>query len=136
MAEKTAAHYRGLPYTRRVAPREEGGHLFYLARIEELPSIEIHGDSREAALARLSDIFDDCVEAMLESGDQIAEPALWPTGLFGAAAKENLKKLRREAPGVTATTQLATTTHKRSLRTIKPWTDARHSNRDAMTASV
>ena len=53
-----------------------------------------------------------------------------------AVAKENLKKLRREAPGVTATTQLATTTHKRSPRTIKPWTDARHSNRDAMTASV
>lgn len=136
MAKKTAAHYRGLPYTRRVEPREEGDHLFYLSWIEELPSIEIHGDSREDALARLSDIFDDCVEAMLESGEEIAEPALWPAGLFGAAAKENLKKLRREAPGVIATTQLATTTNKRSLHTIKPWTDARHSNRDAMTGAV
>lgn len=137
MARKAAAHYRGLPYTRRVEPHQDGDRLFYLAWIEELPSIEIHGDTREQALARLSDIFEDCVEAMIASGDEITEPELWPAGLLGAAAKRNLKKLRRMELGASVTTHLATTTHKTPQKIRPSWTDAhQYSNRGAMTASV
>ena len=116
MAEKTAHYYRRLPYTRRVEP------LCYRAWIEELPSIEICGDSQEDALARLRDIFDDCIETMIEAGDDIPEPNLWPTGLFRREASDNLRWLIRETEVNQTTAQVAATTHEELAGQIEPWT--------------
>lgn len=91
--------YRKLPYTRRVEPRQEGGKKYWLAWIAELPSIEIHGDSREEALARLDEIFGDCIEVMVQEGDEIPEPRRWPDGLMGAEARRNLRALGRTRGG-------------------------------------
>ena len=90
MADKTAYYYRRLPYTRRVEPAT------YRAWIEELPSIETVADSQEKALARLSVIFDGRIETMIEAGDHIPEPDLWPNGLFDPGSDENLRRLIRE----------------------------------------
>lgn len=78
---KDVAYYRRLPYRRRVVPQEDGGgQRYFVAWIEELPAIEIHGDSPEEALLRLYEIFDDSIEVMLEAGDEITEPPRWPEG--------------------------------------------------------
>lgn len=77
---KNAAYYRRLPYRRRVQPRDDGGQRYFIAWIDELPAIEIHGPSADVALIRLDEIFDDCIESMIEAGDPIPEPAAWPHG--------------------------------------------------------
>lgn len=89
---KSVEHYRALPYTRRVQPCEEEGAAYWLAWMEELPSVEIHGASREEALARLDQIFDDCILAMIDAGDAIPEPPSWPSGVRGEDAKRNLAR--------------------------------------------
>lgn len=82
MQNKTLAYYRSLPYRRRAEPRtDEDGRTYFLAWIEEIPWIEIHGETREEALGLLREIFDDCVASMLDAGDEVPEPALWPAGL-------------------------------------------------------
>ena len=100
MMPKGASYFRRLPYTRRAEPREDGaGAHYWLAWVEEIPSIEIHGATREEAFERLDEIFDDCVEAMIGAGDEIPEPTLWPSGLLGRAAMRNLRKVRKRARG-------------------------------------
>lgn len=90
---KDAAYYRRLPYRRVVVPVDEAdGEHYYLAYVRELPSIEIHGDTPEEALLRLDEIFDDCVEAMIDAGEDIPEPDLWPSGY-------SPEKLREAGPG-------------------------------------
>lgn len=92
---KDVAYFRTLPYTRRAEPRAEDGYSYWLATVVELPSIEIHGETREQALTRLDEIFDDCIEAMLEAGEAIPEPRCWPDGLFERAARRNLRRIAR-----------------------------------------
>lgn len=77
---KDPSYYRRLPYTREVEIRnaEVSGQVYFLARVSEIPWIEIHGDSREEALLKLDEIFDDCILTMLEGGDQVPEPEPWP----------------------------------------------------------
>jgi predicted RNase H-like HicB family nuclease len=82
MPEKTLSHYRQLPYTRRIEPREDSdGTRYFVAWIDEIPFVKIDGATREEAFLRLSEIFDECILGMLEMGDQVPEPALWPLNL-------------------------------------------------------
>jgi predicted RNase H-like HicB family nuclease len=79
-ARRTTAYYRQLPYRREahvVRDGEDQGE-YYVARIAEIPWINIDGETREAALLRLDEIFDDCIETMIEAGDEIPEPVPWP----------------------------------------------------------
>lgn len=80
MAEtKGLAHYKRLPYTRVVELRQAGdGRVYYLARIHEIPFIRVEGDTREEALYRLAESFDDVVTSMIEVGDDIPKPTQWP----------------------------------------------------------
>lgn len=116
IARKTTYYYRRLPYTRRVEP------LNYVAWIEELPSIEARGDSREDALARLRDVFDGCIGTMIEAGDYIPEPNLWPTGLFGREAGRKLRLLIRQTEMNEATAPVVAATPEELEGQIKPWT--------------
>jgi predicted RNase H-like HicB family nuclease len=76
---KDLAYYRRLPYTRTVEIREEPrGSAVFLAQIAEIPFIRIHGSSREEALVRLAETFEDCISALLEAGEEIPEPTRWP----------------------------------------------------------
>ena len=79
MPDKTARDYRQLPYRRTAKPVENEGEGFYwLASVEEIPWIRVDGATYAEALVRLDEIFDDCVESMIEAGDAIPEPKLWP----------------------------------------------------------
>lgn len=79
MATTNAAYYRSLPY-RRVVDKvvEEDGAMYYLARIQEIPWMEIDGDTREEALLRLDEEFDHMIQAMIDRGTEIPEPPAWP----------------------------------------------------------
>lgn len=77
--QKDVSYYRRLPYTRRVEKREGSeGEPYYVARIEELPALRIDGETREKALHKLNESFDDFIDMMLEQGDEIPEPESWP----------------------------------------------------------
>lgn len=78
MTEKAVAYYRRLPYTRRVRLHEEGESAYFVAYVEELPALQIDGETKEEALKRLDDMFDDFIEAQLEWGEEIPEPLPWP----------------------------------------------------------
>jgi predicted RNase H-like HicB family nuclease len=80
-------YYLSLPYTRVVVPDEysEGGAC-YVARIEELPGCETHGDSAEEAIANLREAIEIHLAAMLEDGVEPPVPtnsaptsAVWVT---------------------------------------------------------
>ncbi|HEV2131995.1 MAG TPA: type II toxin-antitoxin system HicB family antitoxin [Longimicrobiaceae bacterium] len=92
MAEaKTVAYYRRLPYTRRVRVQQDSdGAAYFVAWIEELPALEIDGDTREEAFYKLNELFGDYVEMLLEHGDEVPEPGKWPPDGAGQVHQENL----------------------------------------------
>lgn len=76
---KDVAYYRRLPYTRKLELRQDGdGSVYFIARIKEIPALRIDGETREEALLKLDETFDDWIESMLEMGDEIPEPDVWP----------------------------------------------------------
>jgi predicted RNase H-like HicB family nuclease len=86
MPDKDVRYYRRLPYRRTVAPRRDSdGRVYFLAQLEEIPSIRIHGESREEALHKLDEVFDDLIESMLEEGAEIPEPQLWPAPFLSSS---------------------------------------------------
>lgn len=89
--------YRALPYSREVElVVEEDGQVYFLARISEIPWVEADGETREEALLRLHEIFDDAIESMLESGDEVPVPDAWPASLGYSPPKEKpVEKVRR-----------------------------------------
>lgn len=79
---KTLDYYRRLPYRRRVRiQKEDSGDVYFIAFIEELPSVESDGDTPIEALQGLQAAFDDYIEAALEWGTEIPEPVRWPASL-------------------------------------------------------
>ncbi len=76
MAEmKDLGYYLRLPYTRRVEPRTNSdGAGYFLARISEIPFVRAEGTTAAEALRRLEETFADCLQAMLDLGDEIPEP--------------------------------------------------------------
>lgn len=82
---KDLSYYRSLPYTRRAEPRsDDNGTSYFVASVSEIPALRIDGDTKEEALLKLDEVFDDFIESMIQAGDEIAEPALWPANLGGA----------------------------------------------------
>lgn len=73
------SYYRELPYTRRVEPRKDAdGTTYFVARIVEIPPLRIHGATKEEALLKLDEIFDDVIDSMLQGGEEVPEPEQWP----------------------------------------------------------
>ena len=83
MAEtRDISYYRQLPYRRIVELIEEDdGQDYFVARIEDLPWIKIHGETREDALHRLDEISDDCIQSMLDDDGEVPEPVAWPADI-------------------------------------------------------
>jgi predicted RNase H-like HicB family nuclease len=72
---KDPGYYLRLPYARRVEPRTDAdGASYFLARIAEIPFIRAEGSTPEEALRHLEESFEDCLQAMLDLGDEIPEP--------------------------------------------------------------
>jgi predicted RNase H-like HicB family nuclease len=78
--ERDLQFYRALPYSRTVSLVEDDGGdgTYFLAHVEELPSVKADGESHVEALYNLSLAFDDYISAMLAVGRAIPEPELWP----------------------------------------------------------
>jgi predicted RNase H-like HicB family nuclease len=83
MNKESVAYYRRLPYRRVVLPEEGDDSYRFVARIEEMSWIWAYGDSREEALLKLDEVFDGCLEALIEDGEEIPEPLGWPEGYGG-----------------------------------------------------
>lgn len=82
----TPADYRLLPYKRVVElVEDDDGTSYFVARVVDIPWIRIDGDTPTQAFLRLDEIFDDCIESLLERGREIPAPTAWP-GLSGALA--------------------------------------------------
>ena len=82
----TAADYRLLPYKRVVdLVEDDDGASYFVARVVDIPWIRIDGDTPTEAFLKLDEIFDDCIESLLERGREIPTPTAWP-GLWGAMA--------------------------------------------------
>lgn len=84
----TPADYRLLPYGRTVELVEEDGSSYFVARVVDIPWIRIDGDTPTEALLKLDEIFDDCIESLIERGREIPEPTAWPAvwGVVDAVA--------------------------------------------------
>lgn len=87
------AHYRTLPYTRRVElHKDPDGAVYFIARIAEIPPLRIHGDTPHEALLRLDEIFDDVISSMIEQGETIPEPPRWPQGINDSRSRSGHSK--------------------------------------------
>jgi predicted RNase H-like HicB family nuclease len=116
---KDVAYYRSLPYRRTIeieVGADEARPLF-IARIEEIPFIRIHGESREEALARLDEVFGDCLQSLIDAGESIPEPQLWPGP--GIRMEEAQLPLLQEQPEPQAVAPAYLTADD-----ISPWTAA------------
>lgn len=79
MGNNTVSYYLSLPYTRRCEPRSEGtGEPYWVAWIQEIPSLRIDGETREEALGKLNECLGDFLAMMLENNDEIPKPDRWP----------------------------------------------------------
>ena len=97
--DERVLRYRAKPYTREVGLIEEDGRAYFLARIKEMPWVRIHGESREEALMRLDEIFDDAILSLLEAGDEIPEPEAWPSSYGEPPAGDASDPRRYRRPG-------------------------------------
>jgi predicted RNase H-like HicB family nuclease len=113
---KPVSYYRRLPYTRVAEPRTDSdGSAYFVARLIEIPAMTIDGDTREEALLKLDEIFDDFISAMLEAGDEVPEPKAWPEGYPGVrmgsvSASVSYRPRKANEPGF------------RTNETLPPWT--------------
>lgn len=90
---QNASEYRRLPYRRLVRLHtDDDGRTYFIAQVAEIPPLKIHGDTREEALLRLDEIFDDIIESMIEAGEEIPEPQVWQPGLDPDARPPSGKK--------------------------------------------
>ena len=72
----TLEEFRLLPYTRcHEFVEEEGGSIYCLAWIKEIPECKADGKTVYEAMLNLDFAFDDYVEAMLEFGSNIPKPS-------------------------------------------------------------
>lgn len=98
------AYYRRLPYRRIVELVEEDESKgYFVAMVEDLPWIRIHGETREEALRRLDDIFDDCVQSMLDDEGEIPEPLAWPADVGYVPEERSVKAAASTENSVTFT---------------------------------
>lgn len=79
----TPADYRLLPYQRVVELVEEDGASYFVARVADIPWIRIDGDTPTEALLKLDEIFDDCIQSLLDRGREVPGPTAWP-GAWGS----------------------------------------------------
>jgi len=75
---KDLDYYRSLPYERTLRVEHDDDGEYFVASIRELQGVEADGATHWEALFELQAAFDDAIQALLEWGDDIPEPELWP----------------------------------------------------------
>ena len=103
MAEtRDISYYRQLPYQRIVDLIVDDDQTYFVAKIKDLPWIQIHGETREDALHRLDEIFDDCIQSILDDDGEIPEPVAWPADV-GYVPHEKVAEIGAALDSVTFT---------------------------------
>jgi predicted RNase H-like HicB family nuclease len=92
--------------------------VLFIARVREVPWIRAHGSTREEALLRLDQLFDDAIQAMIDAGDDIPVPAQWPAPYLNPPRR----LLRRRQPEESASVQSAPV--QKEAPQVEPWTPA------------
>jgi predicted RNase H-like HicB family nuclease len=77
---------------------DSDGSVYFLARFSEIPGLVTDGETREEALLKLDETFDDWVEMLIDNGDEVPEPDLWPAST-GLPLQGSLPIALRQAPG-------------------------------------
>ena len=73
--KRNIAYYRALPYTKVVEREGKGQEAYFVVRIKELPGCIATGRTRPEALLNIKEAFDEFIEAHLDWGNWLAEPA-------------------------------------------------------------
>lgn len=73
--KRNLAYYHALPYTKVVEREEKEQEAYFVVRIEELPGCIATGRTRPEALLNIKQAFDEFIEAHLDWGNRLAEPA-------------------------------------------------------------
>lgn len=71
----TLEQLRRLPYQRKLEIHEEGGERYFVYRLVDIPEVVGDGETKDEALARLRECFDDYMSWRLEEGLPIRLPA-------------------------------------------------------------
>jgi predicted RNase H-like HicB family nuclease len=99
---KDVRYYLALPFTRDVELREESsGNIYFLATVREVPFVKMHGATREEALYKLQETFEDCLAYLIERGEEIPEPTRWPGDvpeMLGTAQLQLIQEVGRPRP--------------------------------------
>jgi len=72
--KKNLEYYKKLPYHIILEPWDDGGGVYWVARVAELPHCLIHGDTPEEAIKEIEEVKRDWIKSNLERGLKIPEP--------------------------------------------------------------
>jgi predicted RNase H-like HicB family nuclease len=72
--KKSLEYYEKLPYHIILEPWDDGGGVYWVARVAELPHCLIHGDTPEEAIREIEEVKKDWIKSNLERGLKIPEP--------------------------------------------------------------
>ena len=75
MNKKNTAYYMSLPYTYVVQPYSDESGFYYVGKIMELDGCMSDGETRDEVLANLQEAMEGWIEASLENGFDVPEPA-------------------------------------------------------------
>ena len=66
--------YANSPYTVKVEPQDDGRGIYYVARVVELPTLIMTGETREEALKDLEAVKKEWIQTYLELGNKMPVP--------------------------------------------------------------
>jgi len=66
--------YANLPYTVKVEPQDDGNGIYYVARVVELPTLIMTGETREEALKDLEAVKKEWMRTYAELGNKMPVP--------------------------------------------------------------
>ncbi len=96
---KSLEHYLLLPYTMLAVPDEcVDGSRCYIARVQELPGCESHGETADEALQNLHEAKELYLRTMLEDGIEPPVPAQSSTGGTAIVATWRVEPVGEAAP--------------------------------------
>jgi predicted RNase H-like HicB family nuclease len=72
--EKSVEYYERLPYHIILEQWDDGGGVYWVARVAELPHCLIHADTPEEAVTEIQEVKRDWIKSNLERGLKIPEP--------------------------------------------------------------
>jgi len=74
VTQKEVETYANLPYTVRVEPQDDGNGIYYVARVVELPTLIMTGETREEALKDLEAVKKEWIQTYMELGNKMPIP--------------------------------------------------------------